>query len=378
MRIDETAVGERRRIRVALIGLGKMGLSHLAVVNAHPDVELVAVCDASAYVLDVLEKYTGLKGYVEHRKLFDEQRPEAVLIATPTRLHSEMVRAALERGMHVYCEKPFCLDPHEGLRLAQLAETRHLVNHVGYHYRFVAAFQEAKRLVDAGVLGRIHHFRAEAYGPVVVRPSGSTWRTHRAEGGGCLYDYACHAIDLVQYLVGCPDAVDGTVLNRVFSRDVEDGVYSTLLYADGKTGQLAANWSDERFRKMSVKLTLWGENGSICADRQEIQVYLRHAVAQAPELLAGWNVRYTTQLTRPVWFYLRGEEYSAQIDAFVRAIQRRGTDALCTFRAAVAVDRVAEMMAHDARGRRVEARVEAVAAPPPPARSFSTIRELLR
>ena len=86
MRIDETAAGERRRIRVGLIGLGQMGLSHLAVVNAHPDVELVGVCDASAYVLDVLEKYTGLKGYADHRRLFDEQRPEAVLIATPTSL----------------------------------------------------------------------------------------------------------------------------------------------------------------------------------------------------------------------------------------------------------------------------------------------------
>ena len=56
MRIDESAAGERRRIRVALIGLGRMGLSHLAVVNAHPDVELVAGCDSSAYVRDVLEK----------------------------------------------------------------------------------------------------------------------------------------------------------------------------------------------------------------------------------------------------------------------------------------------------------------------------------
>jgi scyllo-inositol 2-dehydrogenase (NADP+) len=379
MRIDEKAAGERHRIRVALVGLGKMGLSHLAILKAHPDVELVAACDSSAYVLEVLEKYTGLKGYADYRRLLDEAAPEAVLIATPTRFHAEMVLEALERGLHVYCEKPFCLDPPEGLRLAELAEAKRLVNHVGYHYRFVAAFQEAKRLIDAGVLGRIHHFRAEAYGPVVVRPNGSTWRTHRAEGGGCLYDYACHAVDLVHYLVGCPDAVGGSVLNRVFSRDVEDGVYSTLLYADGKTGQLAANWSDERFRKMSVKLTLWGANGSICADRQEIQVYLREAVPQAPGLVAGWNVRYTTQLTAPVWFYLRGEEYSAQIDQFVQGVKRRRADTLCTFRAAAAVDRVADMMLKDARGRRLEA--PAAAAAPRPAHwadSFSTLRELLR
>ena len=380
MRTEDAAPGERHRIRIALIGLGKMGLSHLAVANAHPDVDLVAVCDPAAYVLDVLQKHTGIKGYADYRELLDQEQPDAVLIATPNRFHGEMVQAALDRDLHVYCEKPFCLDPAEGLRLAQLAERKGLVTYVGYHYRFVAAFQEAKRLMDAGVLGGIHHFRVEAYGPVVLRPNGSTWRTHRAEGGGCLYDYACHAIDMVNYLVGCPDAVGGTVLNRVFSRDVEDGVYSTLLYADGRTGQLAANWSDERFRKMSLKVTVWGANGSISADRQEIQVYLREGVPQAPELVPGWNVRYTTQLTRPVWFYLRGEEYSAQIDHFVQSVQRRSGDTLCTFRAAAAADRVAGMMLKDARSRRVDALPFPVAQPPQTgkARSFRGIRELLR
>jgi predicted dehydrogenase len=208
-----------------------------------------------------------------------------------------------------------------------------------------------KRLIDAGVLGRIHHFRAEAYGPVVLRPNGSTWRTSRIEGGGCLYDYACHAIDLVHYLLGRPDAVGGTVLNRVLSRDVEDEVYSTFFYADGKTGQLAANWSDESFRKMSVKVTVWGANGRICADRQEVQVYLREIAPRAPELVPGWNVRYTTELTSPVWFYLRGEEYSAQIDHFIRSVEQRNPNTRCTFRAAAEVDRVAAMMLKDAQSK---------------------------
>jgi scyllo-inositol 2-dehydrogenase (NADP+) len=355
MRIEDPATGERRRIRVALVGLGKMGLSHLAIISTHPDVDLVAICDSTAYVLDVLQKYTGVKGYADYRKLLSEEQPDAVVIATPTRFHSEIVQAALERNAHVYCEKPFCLDPAEGLRLAQLAESKSLINQVGYHYRFVAAFQEMKRLLDAGVLEGIHHFRAEAYGPVVLRPNGSTWRTSRVEGGGCLYDYACHAIDLVHYLVGPPDAVGGTVLNRVFSRNVEDGVYSTFLYADGKTGQLAANWSDESFRKMSVKVTAWGSNGSICADRQEIQVYLRESVPQAPDLVPGWNVRYTTQLTRSVWFYLRGEEYSAQLDHFIQSVKQRSADTLCTFRAAAAVDLVAAMMLKDAQRKPLDA-----------------------
>ncbi len=336
-------------VRAALVGLGKMGISHLAIVKTRPDVQLVAVCDSTPYVLGVLNKYTGVRCYANYRELLDTENLDAVLIATPSQSHLDMVEAALERGLDVYCEKPFCLDASEGLRLAQIAERKGLVNQVGYHYRFVSAFQEMRRLVAAGVLGKIHHFHAEAHGPVVLRPAGSTWRARKSQGGGCLYDYACHAIDLVHYVLGRPDAVGGTVLRKVFSRDVEDEAYSTFFYADGKTGSLAANWSDESQRKMAVKLTVWGTNGKISADRQEIQIYLRSSVPTFPELNQGWNVRYTTDLTPPVWFYLRGEEYSAQIEHFIESIRRRRTRTICTFRDAADVDLVVEMMVRDAQ-----------------------------
>ncbi len=342
-------------MRLALVGLGKMGLSHLSIVNTHPDVQLVGVCDSAAYVTDVLGRHAGIKGYADYDRLLDEQRPDAVLIATPPRSHGAMVRAALERDIHVYCEKPFSMDAAESLRLAELAERKGLVNQVGYHYRFVATFQEMKRLMDAGVLGVIHHLRAEANGPVVVRPSGSTWRGNRADGGGCLYDYASHAIDLLNYLVGRPLAVAGTVLQQVFSRGVEDEVYSTFLYADGKTAHLAANWSDASFRKMSMRVSAWGSKGRICADRQEIQVYVNEPPPQAPDLVAGWSVRSTTALTRPVWFYLRGEEYSAQIDHFVQRVKGAGAGASCTFRAAAEVDETTARMLRDAESGPQEA-----------------------
>ena len=161
-------------IRVALLGFGKMGLSHCAIINTHPDVKLVAVCDTTEYLLDVLGKYSHIKTYSNYRKLLATEQLDAVFIATPSRFHAEMVRAALDAGLHVFCEKPFCLDAQEGLRLAELAEEKKLVNQVGYHYRFVGAFQEMKRLLDAGVLGTLHHIRGEAYGPVVLRAKGKT------------------------------------------------------------------------------------------------------------------------------------------------------------------------------------------------------------
>ena len=169
------------------------------------------------------------------------------------------MRSRLERGLHVFCEKPFGLEPETGYRLAAQAERKGLVNQVGYHYRFVATFNEAKRLLDQKLIGELHHVRIEAYGPVVLRPKGSTWRSQKSEGGGCLFDYACHAIDLTNYLIGRPLAVSGTVLNSVFSSDVDDEIYSTFQFSDTFHGQLATNWSDESYRKMSVKTESLGD-----------------------------------------------------------------------------------------------------------------------
>jgi len=343
-------------VRVALAGLGKMGISHFSIVNAHPDVELVAVCDTSRYLLSVLEKGTGVACFSEYDKMLDRLELDAVVIATPSRAHGQMIKAALERGLHVFCEKPFCLDLGLGEQLVKLAEERGVVTQVGYHCRFVAAFQEMKRLIDCGVIGAIHHIRAEAYGAVVLRPKGATWRAKKSEGGGCLYDYACHAIDLMNYMVGPPALVRGTVLNKIFSRDVEDEVYASLFYGGGNSGQLAANWSDESYRKMSTKVTVWGTNGRIVSDRQECQVYLRSKVAEAPDLAAGWTVRYTTDLTPPVWFYLRGEEYSAQIDHFIQCIKEGRKDNLSSFASALQADSVVDMMLKDVAGKTREVR----------------------
>lgn len=338
-------------IRAALIGLGKMGLSHHAMINAHPDVDLVAVCDTTDYLLDVLSKYAAIKTYTDYRKMFAAENLDAVFIATPSKFHSEMVQAALDTNLHVFCEKPFCLDVADGQRLAKLAEDKKRVNQVGYHYRFVATFHELKRLMDENVLGNLHHIRAEAFGPVVLRPRGGTWRTSKSEGGGCLYDYAAHAIDLVNYLVGRPATVSGTALNRLFSRDVEDEVYGTMHFADGLTGQIAANWSDESYRKMSTKISIWGTNGRINADRQELQIFIRDDAKAIAGLKKGWNIRYTTDLTEPTWYYLRGEEYSAQIDHFVRAVHAGQMDTRSTFRSAVDTDLVAAAMVRDAAGQ---------------------------
>ncbi|MCC7487563.1 MAG: Gfo/Idh/MocA family oxidoreductase [Burkholderiales bacterium] len=338
-------------IRTAVVGLGKMGLSHHAIINTHPRATLAAVCDSTGYVLDVLGKYTGVRTFGSYDTMLREAELDAVIIATPSSMHGKMVKAALDRDLHVFCEKPFCLDAAEGEEVTALATEKGLVNQVGYHNRFVGAFQEVKRLLDAGAIGEVTHMLAEAYGPVVLRPKASTWRTRRSEGGGCLYDYAAHPLNLVNWYFGEPAGVGGSVLNRIFSADTDDEVCGTLRYADGKSAQISVNWSDESYRKMTTRVTIWGTAGRIYADRQECQAYLRDGARLPRGYRAGWNVRYTTDLTEPVWFYLRGEEYSAQLDYFVRCIEeKRASGNVNSFASALMTDRVISMMIADATG----------------------------
>lgn len=359
-------------VKVAVIGLGKMGISHLSMVRALPDVEVVGVVDATGYLLSILKKYTGLRTYSSIDKLLEAEKPDAAIVATPSRLHYPMVKQLLDAGISVFCEKPFTLSGTEGEELTTLANQRGLVTQVGYHNRFVGAFAEVKRLLDLGAIGEVTHGLAESYGPVVLKPEGGTWRSKSSEGGGCLYDYAAHPLNLINWYLGQPVGVGGTVLNRVFSNEIDDEVSSTLYYPGGKTVSVSVNWSDESVRKMTTRITLWGTGGRIFADRQEVQVYLREDTAIPEGYQPGWNVRYTTELTDQVDFYLRGEEYTAQLAHFVERVKAKQHEGINTFESAVETDKLIERMIEDSKRGPGVRLSEEIAAPKVVKRSFVT------
>ncbi|MBN1788211.1 MAG: Gfo/Idh/MocA family oxidoreductase [Sedimentisphaerales bacterium] len=334
-------------LKGGIIGLGKMGVSHYSILNTHPEVEVVAVCDTSNFVLGCLSKLTSISLFNDYKKMLDECQLDCVVIATPTSSHMKIVSDCLNKGLHVFVEKPFCLKLDDGRRMIDLAVSKKRVNQVGFHNKFIGAFRKVKEFIDNGIIGDIYHLHGSAYGPVVLKSKGSTWRAKKSEGGGCLHDYASHVIDLMNYYVGAPKKVSGTVLKRIFSKDVEDAVYSTLLYNNGLTGQLSVNWSEETYRKMSTMVTIYGTNGKIIVDRQECKIYLKKAIPSC-KLEKGWNVLYTTELTPPVWFYLRGEEYSAQMDYFVGCITGNKLDNINSFASALTTDMVIDMLMKDA------------------------------
>ncbi len=334
-------------INSGIIGLGRMGASHFAIAKAHSEINLTAACEPSSFIATAIEKYSGISCYKDYKKMIDMAGLDCVFITTPTRFHYEMVKYAVEKGLHVFVEKPFCLNPNDAKILVDIAEQKKVVNQVGYHNRFIGTFREAKRLLDVKAIGDVYHISGEAYGPVVLKKKGGTWRSDTKEGGGCLYDYAAHVINLMQYFVGSPTGVGGSVLQKIYSAGVDDAVYSTFYFQGDISGQIAVNWSDEAYRKMSTQITILGRKGKVIADAQELKVYLREQPTENG-YETGWNMRYVTDLSPEIDFYLRGEEYSAQIEYFFECIKTNEMNNINSFASAHDTDCVIDFIKKDA------------------------------
>ena len=324
-------------LKVALIGAGKMGISHLSILGAHKEVDVVGVCDTSKMVNDFLSRYGKFNCFTDYKKMISEVNPDAVFVAVPTKFHYTIIKDLLEQNMHVFAEKPFCLTVAQGEELVKIAASKKRVNQIGYHNKFVGTFREVKKIVASGALGTIYHFIGEAYGPVVTNKKQDTWRSDPSEGGGCLLDYASHVIDLINDILSPVSASKGSLLKSVYSASVEDAVYSLLELSSGVSGVLSVNWSDDTYRKMSTSVTIIGTKRKIISDANELKVFYKDTIPDGYS--KGWNVKYITDLTEEVDFYLRGEEYSAQIDYFVKAALGKVPNTINTFESAWYTDR---------------------------------------
>jgi predicted dehydrogenase len=333
--------------------MGRMGLTHLAILNGHPEVQFSAVCEESKLVAHVVGKQLGFRVYGDYRRMLEKEELDCLLVATPSGAHAALAAEAIRHNLHVFVEKPFCLDCEAGRRVLDGLKGKRLVNQVGYVNRFNEMFVLVKQLLDDGLIGEVLHCRSEMYGSTVLRDAKETWRTTKAQGGGCLREFASHAIDLMNYFVGMPDTVSGSVLQSVCSSEVEDAVYSTFHYRSGAVGTLAVNWSDESCRKPVNRVEFFGTKGKILADKHCCKVFLRE-VSAGSGFSRGWNVRYITDVAKPVRFYLRGNEFTRQLDYFIESMRIQRQDNVCSFERAWQTDLLIERIINDSQGNRVE------------------------
>lgn len=334
-------------LRAGFIGFGRMGITHYSILNTHPSVKIVSLCDPSDKIRSLSDKYLQTDIFSDYREMIDKTQLDLVVISTPTDSHSEIIKCALNKDLHIFSEKPFALTVTEGREILDQLHNKNLVNQIGYVNRFNEVFIEIKRILDAGLIGEIKNFRSEMYGATVLKDSKSSWRGKRKSGGGCMFEFASHCIDLVVYLLGKPDIVTGSIMQRVYSSDAEDIVSSNFIYTNGCSGTIMVNWSDETFRKPTNIVTIFGTEGKIVADKHAYKIYLKKNNSHN-RFQQGWNTRYITDFAESVRFYVRGNEFTRQLDYFVDCIEKRRMNNISSFAEAHKTDVVMEEIARDA------------------------------
>jgi len=337
------------KIKLGIIGMGRMGITHYSIINNNPNIKIVSVADTSKIIINLMTKYIdNLEVYKDYNDLIDKSNLDALLVCTPTNLHFPIIKKAVTKNLHVFAEKPFTTKYDEAKELADIYNKKGLINQVGYVNRYNDCFIKAKQLIDDGVLGEIIRFKSEMFSRTITKCNeGSGWRAKRENGGGVIFEMASHAIDLVNYLVGIPDKIIGTSMNQIFSKNVEDAVSSTFLYKDGKSGTIYINWSDESYRKPTNKLEVFGSEGKLLVDQHSIKIYLKKE-NKKEGLRMGWNTLYITDIFKNVPFYVRGNEFTRQLFSFADCIKENSNESnLCTFNDGVAVLDIIDKMFDD-------------------------------
>lgn len=334
-------------LNAGFIGFGRMGITHFSILNSHPKVRIKAICDKSSTMMSIVQKYLDIETYSDYKKMLDSVELDFVVISTPSDSHTEVINAAIERDLHVFVEKPFSLDSQQGRSTLELLAPKRLVNQVGYVNRFNEVFVAVKNLLAEGAIGEVKSFRSEMHGATVLKDSKGGWRGKHASGGGCMYEFASHCIDLAIFMFGKPFTISGSVLQSVYSSAVEDIVSATFDYGSRLKGNIFVNWSDASFRKPANILTILGTRGKIVADKHMYKIFLTQADSRHG-FEKGWNTRYITDFARSVRFYVRGNEFTAQLDYFIDCIENKQFENVAGFAESLLTDQVIEAIIHDA------------------------------
>jgi predicted dehydrogenase len=262
--------------RVAVAGLG-IGRAHVKGLLEEQRAELCALCDVDRALLRRISAETGVAArYSDFERLLRDERPDAVVIATPSDLHEPMALAALEAGCHVMIEKPLAhtLASAKAIAAAAARRPRQLVM-LDLFARFGAAARTAKRWLDSGRCGRLYH--ASTYWCRTRGiPTWSPWKLERRHsGGGPVLDLGVHRIDLALWLLGEPEvetaaAVTHGELGRALHRsakrrsgkfDVEEFGGGILRLEGDRAVVFEVSWAENSGRREVILTRVLGERG---------------------------------------------------------------------------------------------------------------------
>jgi len=219
-----------KKLKIGLIGAGSIATcAHMPAYASMDHVEVVAICDIKIEKAEALaEKYNVSQTFENYVDLLDIPGLDAVDICTPNYLHSKIAVAALEKGLHVFCEKPDAINAAEAENMQAAAEKSGKTLMVMRNNRYMEISKFLKKYIDDGKMGEIYAARCGWQRRRGIPGKGGWFTTKEQSGGGPLIDLGVHMIDLTMWFMGNPKpvSVSGCTYTKFADSDVSDSEHS--------------------------------------------------------------------------------------------------------------------------------------------------------
>ena len=252
------------KVRWGLIGCGDIAQKRIAPAFRDSNLcELVAVSRAQSQLAESFAKqFDARKWYADWRDLVLDPEVDAVYVATPVHLHAEQTIAAAEARKHVLCEKPMAMNVDECDRMIAACRANNVKLGIAYYRHFYPVITRIKQVIESGKIGK----------PVLVQINAYEWFNPQADhprswllkesmaGGGPMFDFGCHRIEVLIDLFGPPKQVQAVTANALFEREVEDTAAALFRFESGVCGALTVSHAA---REAQDTLSVFGSQGSI-------------------------------------------------------------------------------------------------------------------
>ncbi len=261
-------------LRAAVIGCGFISPVHLRGYKRLPNVEIAAVCDLIEERAQAAKEKFGSENtqvFTDYREMLKTVKPDIVSVCTENCRHAELTIAALEAGVHVFCEKPMAITGEEADAMIAASERNHRKLSVGYQLRYQQETMLLKKEIESGKLGEVYYAEASSLRRRGV-PTWGVFLNKEKQGGGPLIDIGTHIVDRTLWLMNdCSPIVSavGNIYDKLIPLggfnngghwdidkfEVEDGAFGTVTLKSGATLVVKATWA-ANVREMDVNTSL--------------------------------------------------------------------------------------------------------------------------
>jgi len=248
-------------LKAAQIGLGWWGSQVTRVLQGSDKIEIVCGVDPAEPSAAKYREEFDLPVYGTYQQALDDPRVDAVILTVPHRMHEEAVLEAAAAGKQVFCEKPLSLSVDSARRMIEACDEAGLVLGVGHERRFEPAWEEIKRMSDAGEFGTIIHMEAHWSHDRWLNMAADNWRGSKEEAPAAGWTgMGVHLSDMMLSLAGQVAEVQAHVARRLLVIPTGDVVSAHFRFGDGTTGHVAALSATPDYARFAVFGThAWAE-----------------------------------------------------------------------------------------------------------------------